>query len=52
MALEKKTIKSKVYFIDRSQGLLFTYKTVEKARQRYKDEKAKAFGETIGEPQE
>lgn len=51
MALQKKAIGSKVYFIDRSQGLLFTFRETEKARERYKVEKGKALASKIGEPQ-
>lgn len=43
MGLEKKAIGAKVYLIDRSQNLLFSYAEVEKARSRFKKEKAKAL---------
>ena len=47
MSLEKKAIGATVYFIDRTNGLLFTYAEVQSARERYKREKAKALSKQV-----
>ena len=47
MGLQKKAIGASIYFIDRDNALLFTFAEVEKARVRYKNEKAKALVKTM-----